>query len=101
MKSISKMHKVPYVYSGRLHFLNVQSDDYLLSGDDKAVSGKYLCVVFNPFLRTTADGDDQCIKPADRPGIICFLRCFSCALVSLHGIAMPCGLMFCLRFSFF
>ena len=63
-----------YEYSGRLHFLNVQYDDYLLPARDEGIAGRYLCVVFNPFLRTTADGDDQRIRPADRPGIKCPLR---------------------------
>jgi len=56
------------VYTGRLHFLNVQKEDYLLDGDNAACSGNYMCVVFNPFLRTTADGDDQCITRTERPG---------------------------------
>jgi len=55
-------------YTGRLHFLNVQYEDYLLSNEKGAVVGKYLCVVFNPFLRTSADGDDQRIGQAERPG---------------------------------
>ena len=50
--------------------MNVQFADYLLrADDDESVAGKYLCVAFNPFLRTTADGDDQLIRPAERPGI--------------------------------
>jgi len=55
-------------YAGRLHFLNVQYEDYLLGDKNGASAGKYLCVVFNPFLRTSADGDDQRIGTAERPG---------------------------------
>ena len=58
------------LYAGQLYFLNVQHVDYLLDGDDEGSSGKYLCVVFNRFLRTSADGDDQCLKPVERPGIV-------------------------------
>jgi len=46
----------------------VQYADYLMAGDIGAAGGKYLCVVFNPFLRTSAEGDDQRIGPAERPG---------------------------------
>ena len=46
----------------------MQYEDYLLSEEKGAAVGRYLCVVFNPFLRTSADGDDQCIGQAERPG---------------------------------
>ena len=82
-----------FIYVGQLYFLNVQHVDYLLSGDDGGAGGKYLCVVFNPFLRTSADGDDQCLKPIDRPGIV-NLRVLTLCLIYVASqesqLIIPC-----------
>jgi hypothetical protein len=58
-----------FAVTGRLHFINVQMDDAVQLRNGDAVSDNiiYLCIVFNQFLRNTANGDDQRILPLVRP----------------------------------
>jgi hypothetical protein len=68
-KTLKEVQVILFAVSGRLHFINVQMEDSLLSIEADLMSKEiiYTCIVFNQFLRTTASGDDQRIVPLSRP----------------------------------
>ncbi len=68
-----------WLIAGRLHFINVQEGDSLEVDDDSEAdeainSGAiYLCIVYNSFLRNTANGDDQRILLLSSSGYSSFI----------------------------
>jgi len=59
--------------AGRLYFVNVQVEDTVhrdaaTAADSAPDNIIYLCIVFNQFLRNTANGDDQRVMSLPRPG---------------------------------